>query len=56
MAPLGRFLQLAGLILLPLGILLELEHAVTLWQCLTIAAFGAALFALGYLLQGFQAR
>ncbi len=43
----GRFLQLAGLILLPQGMVLELLGRVTLWQSLLIALSGAAIFMIG---------
>lgn len=49
---LGRFLQLVGLVLLPVGIAgnLAQPERVTLWVSLTIAAVGIAVFYLGWLL------
>lgn len=52
----GRALQFAGLTILPLAIFFELQHQVTLWQMLTLAAFGATLFSLGYILSGLGNR
>jgi Flp pilus assembly protein protease CpaA len=52
MYPIARGLQIAGLIILPVAILAQLQNQLTLWQCLTMAAFGTALFYIGYLLQG----
>jgi len=48
---LGRFLQLLGLLILPFGIASELMEKVGLGQSLLIAAGGAALFYVGYVLQ-----
>lgn len=52
----GRSLQMAGLIILPFAILLELQAQVDLKQSLAVSAFGVLLFGLGYLLQGFGQR
>ena len=43
----GRLLQLAGLLILPQAIVLELLEKVTLGQSLLIAVSGAAVFLLG---------
>jgi hypothetical protein len=47
----GRLLQIAGLILLPQGIVLELLGHVTLGQSLLIALGGIAVFMLGVAVQ-----
>ena len=48
---LARFLQLLGLLILPFGIVSELEAKVRLGQSLMIAAGGALVFYIGYILQ-----
>ena len=48
---LGRGLQFLGLLILPFGIASELMDRVGLGQSLAIAAGGASLFYLGYLVQ-----
>jgi hypothetical protein len=48
---LGRFLQLVGLLILPFGIASELMGEVGLGQSLLIAAFGAGVFYVGFLVQ-----
>jgi hypothetical protein len=48
---LGRALQFFGLLILPVGIGLELAEGVGLGQSLLIAASGAMIFYVGYLLQ-----
>ena len=53
---LGRLLQLAGLLLLPQGIVLELLDRVTLGQSLLIAVGGIALFMAGLAVQGSTGR
>lgn len=52
----GRSLQMAGLIILPISILLELQAQVDLKQSLAVSAFGVLLFVIGYFLQGFGQR
>lgn len=52
MYALGRLLQLLGLTILPVAVLLELQSTLDLRQYLTLSAFGATLFAVGYVLQG----
>jgi hypothetical protein len=47
----GRFLQLAGLFILPFGIASELMEKVSLGQSMLIALAGAALFYTGYVIQ-----
>ncbi len=48
---LGRSLQFLGLVILPLGIVSELDGIVTLGQSLLIAGVGMAVFYVGYVLQ-----
>lgn len=55
MHTLGRALQFAGLVLLPMAMVLELQNQLSLWQMLTMTAFGATLFAFGYVLGGLGA-
>jgi len=47
----GRILQFVGLLILPFGIVSELEGKVGLGQSLLIAAVGAAVFYVGFLVQ-----
>jgi hypothetical protein len=47
----GRFLQLAGLLILPQAIVLEMLEKVSLWQSLLIAAAGTCLFMIGVAVQ-----
>jgi hypothetical protein len=50
---LGRFLQLTGMILLPIGIAgnLAREDLIDLKTSLTISGIGVAVFAVGWLVQ-----
>jgi hypothetical protein len=48
----GRSLQFAALVILPLAMLSELQHQLTLGQMLTMTMFGLFLFYVGYVLQG----
>jgi hypothetical protein len=48
----GRVLQLLGLLILPFGIASELYEKVGLGQSLLIAAGGALVFYVGYIVQG----
>jgi hypothetical protein len=48
---LGRFLQLVGLILLPIAIAGDLANSLELRQSLTLSTVGIAVFFLGWLLQ-----
>jgi hypothetical protein len=50
--PLGRTLQLVGLLILPFAIVSELVGKVGLGQSMLIAAGGAAVFYVGFLIQG----
>ncbi|QEH36865.1 hypothetical protein OJF2_54500 [Aquisphaera giovannonii] len=47
----GRSLQLIGMVILPFGIVSELEGKVGLGQSLLVAAGGVAIFYLGYAIQ-----
>jgi hypothetical protein len=47
----GRLLQVAGMLILPFGIASELVGKVGLGQSLLIAAAGALVFYIGYLIQ-----
>jgi hypothetical protein len=48
---LGRLLQVVGLLLLPFGMASELMDKVGLAQSMLIAAGGAAIFYVGYVIQ-----
>jgi hypothetical protein len=48
----GRALQMIGLLILPFGIASELVGEVGLGQSLLIAAGGALVFYVGYVVQG----
>lgn len=47
---LGRGLQFVGLVILPIAILFEVEGRLGLGQSLTLAAGGALVFYIGYVL------
>jgi hypothetical protein len=48
---LGRVLQFLGLVILPIAILSELENQLGLGQSLMLAATGALVFYIGFVLQ-----
>lgn len=48
---LGRLLQLAGLVILPLAIMAQLSGSITLGQMLQFLVAGICVFSIGYLLQ-----
>jgi hypothetical protein len=50
---LGRFLQVVGMILLPVAIAGNLvpETPLTLWQSLTLSGIGVIVFTIGWLIQ-----
>jgi hypothetical protein len=52
----GRFLQLAGMLLLPQAIVLELLGKVTLGQAMLVALAGAGVFMLGVSVQRASGR
>ena len=56
MHSLGRTFQFAGLTILPMAILLELQGVVSLGKSLTIAFFGVILFCLGHVVQGYAKK
>jgi hypothetical protein len=63
MHALGRFLQFAGLIILPLALVLSMvpsgrgdENVLSIGQELLALAFGAAVFWVGRLLEGYAKR
>lgn len=63
MRGLGRFLQFAGLIILPLALVLSIvpsgrgdEKVLSTWQELLALAFGATVFWVGRLLEGYAKR
>jgi hypothetical protein len=56
MAQFGRLLQFAGLVLLPLGIVLQLGNVVSLGQMLAATVFGACLFWIGRLVEGYSRK
>ena len=48
---LARFLQMLGLLLLPIGIAGNLAEKLTLWQSLSVSAVGVLAFYVGWSLQ-----
>lgn len=56
MFQLGRTTQVAGLIILPLAVTLELVRAVTLRQSLILSALGVVLYTLGYFIAAVAKR
>ena len=60
MVVLGRLLQIAGLILLPLSVLMEITHFLGrdfyVADMLVMLLFGAAIFYVGRLMEGYAAR
>lgn len=52
MRQVGRFLQSAALVILPLAILAELSAGISVRESLTAAGFGVILFVIGWLLAG----
>ena len=52
----ARSLQFFGLLILPFAIVSELENKVRLWQSLAIAAIGALIFYIGFVLQQGSSR
>jgi hypothetical protein len=51
MYSLARLLQMAGLTILPLAILAQLNESITAGQMLGFLVVGALVFTIGYLLQ-----
>jgi hypothetical protein len=48
---LGRFLQLVGLLLLPVAMAGQATESMSLWRMLIIAGVGVCVFGLGVMLQ-----
>jgi len=50
---LGRFMQITGLVILPIAIVANLapERSVSLWTSLTCSGIGIGVFFLGWLIQ-----
>lgn len=53
MRPLGKTLQLFGLVFLPLAIVMQMGEAISLGQMLMMMVAGATSFWLGRLLEGY---
>lgn len=53
---LGRLLQLAGLVILPLAIMAQLSGSITLGQMLQFLVAGICVFSIGYLLQTYSGK
>jgi len=51
MFKLGRFLQFAALVILPLSMMAQLSGAISLGQMLRFLLVGVGIFTMGYLLQ-----
>jgi len=47
-------MQLLGLVVLPLGMLLQLASAISLGQMLTMMLLGVALFGIGRIVEGYS--
>ena len=56
MRPLGRGLQLAALLALPLAMMLQVTDAISVKQMLTLWIAGAALFWIGRIVEGYAIR
>jgi hypothetical protein len=56
MRRLGHNMQVAGLVVLPLGMLLQLASAISLGQMLTMMLAGVALFGIGRIVEGYAPR
>jgi len=52
---LGRLLQVAGLIIVPQGIVANLVAGASLWTTFAVAGIGSAIFYLGRAVQGSSA-
>jgi hypothetical protein len=49
----ARFLQIAGLMILPLAVVAQLNEDISQWQMLQFLVAGSAAFSIGYLLQSY---
>ena len=56
MRALGRLLQMAGLVLLPLSVVLQLAGQLNVGQLLMMLVFGACAFYLGRFVEGYAQR
>jgi hypothetical protein len=54
MRSLGKLLQLAGLIILPLASLLQLEGSISVGQMMQMLAGGVCTFGIGYILTTYR--
>ena len=52
---LGRFLQLVGLVVLPVGVAGNLAERLTLWESLTVSGIGVLCFYAGWQIQQWTA-
>jgi len=48
---LARFLQILGLVILPVAVAGNVAERLTLWQCLSLASAGMLAFYLGWFIQ-----
>ena len=53
---LGRWLQITGLVALPLAMLLNLMNSLNLWMMLSLAVAGFSAFWIGRILEGYSTR
>ena len=54
MYSIGRFLQLVGLVALPLASLLQIEQSISVGQMLRIMAAGICCFGIGWILSTYR--
>jgi len=54
MHSLGRFLQLVGLVVLPLASVLQIEQSISVGQMLQIMAAGICCFGIGWILATYR--
>jgi hypothetical protein len=53
MATIGRWLQIAGLVALPLSIILQLQNSITSGQMLLVLVASACMFGIGRIIEGY---
>jgi hypothetical protein len=56
MALFGRLMQIAGLVVPPLAIILQLQNAITLGQMLTFLVAAVCAFWIGRIVEGYSVR
>jgi hypothetical protein len=56
MATFGRWLQISGLVALPLSIILQLQSSITTGQMLQICIVAVCLFCIGRIVEGYARR